>query len=241
MSSHNKQRIIDHYEDGDLVSLWLNDRLPTYTDRVDVMEPILEMPIWSWHWKADGRLGAVPSKAAQEAGITSDPYVYQLRWIVEHYGAKADIESISTALREMREDFQRKDLNIDHLDNNYRNCCLWNLAAMTRSQNARKQSLTAEILEPYFWFSVNMGNHYRILCGNDLDSPRKLLCTKTEDYLEVLQRFCEDIGKLSGGQRVGYNKNGNLTDMGEDKIQYLLTAPNEDFERCRFRSLRPMN
>lgn len=239
MSSNNKNRAIDHRDD--LVFLWINDRLPTYTDQADIMEPILEMPIWSWHWKADGRLGAVVSKAGQEAGITSDPYVYQLRWAAEYYGAKNDLKSISTALKNMRADFQKGNINLDHMDNNHRNCCLWNLAAMTRSQNARKKSLTAEIFDPYFWFSVNVGNHYRILCGNDLDNPRKLLCAKNEDYLEILQRFCESTGKNSNGQRIGYTQNGNLTDMGERMIRYLLTAPNEDFERCQFRSLRPMD
>lgn len=159
--SITKNRIIDCHDD--MVFLWLSDRLPTYTDKVKIMKPILEMLIWSWHWKADGRIGAVVSKAGQEAGITSDPYIYQLRWAAEYYGAKDDLTSISMALRNMREDFQRDKINLDHLDNNYRNCCLWNLSAMTRSQNARKQNLTAGIYEPFFWFSVNMGNSYRIM------------------------------------------------------------------------------
>lgn len=238
MSSNNKNRVIDHRDN--LVFLWIADRSPTYTDRADVMEPILEMPIWSWHWKADGRLGAVVSKVGQEAGIISDPYVYQLRWAAEYYGARDDLESISAALRNMRADFQNDDINLDHMDNNHRNCCLWNLAAMTRSQNARKQSLTAEICEPYFWFSVNMGSSYRILCGDNLDSPRKLVCDKNRDYLEILQDFCEQ-GKFSGGQRIGYNQNGDLDTVGEQKIQYLLTAHDEDFERCQFRYLRPID
>lgn len=141
MSSNNKNRRIDHY--GNMVFLWINDKPPTYTDRVDVMEPILEMPIRSWHWKADGRIGAAVNKAGQEVGITADPYIYQLRWATEYYGAKADLISVSVALRNMRADFQKNNINLDHLDNNYRNCRLWNLAAMTRNQNARKQNLTA--------------------------------------------------------------------------------------------------
>jgi len=163
------------------------------------METILELPIWSWHWKADGRIGAVVSKAGKEAGITGEPYIYQLRWAAEYYGARDDLASIAVALRNLREDFQKNDINLDHLDNNYNNCCLWNLAAMTRSQNAQKQSLTAQIYEPFFWFSVNVGNGYRILCGDDIGNPRKMLCSKSIDYLEILQRFCESVGELSKG------------------------------------------
>lgn len=234
--SVTKNRVIDCYDD--LVFLWLSDRLSTYTDKAKIMKPILEMPIWSWHWKADGRIGAVVSKAGQEAGITSAPYIYQLRWAAEYYGAKDDLTSISTALRNMREDFRRNKINLDHLDNNYRNCCLWNLGAMTRSQNSKKQNLTARICEPFFWFSVNMGNSYRILCGDNIDNPRKLLCIKNEDYLEILKMFCNIIGKqTSGGQRIGYDQNGNLTEMGELIIQYLLDAPDKDFEISTFSRL----
>ena len=235
--SITKNRIIDCHDD--MVFLWLSDRLPTYTDKVKMMKPILEMLIWSWHWKADGRIGAVVSKAGQEAGITSDPYIYQLRWAAEYYGAKDDLTSISMALRNMREDFQRDKINLVHLDNNYRNCCLWNLSAMTRSQNARKQNLTAGIYEPFFWFSVNMGNSYRIMCGDDIDNPRKMLCIKNEEYLEILKRFREAIGEqFPGGQRMGYEQNGSLTDMGERIIQYLLTAPDKDFEHRQFQCIR---
>lgn len=237
--SITKNRIIDRYDD--MVFLWLSDRLPTYTDKADIMKSILEMPTWSWHWKADGRIGAVVNKAGQEAGISSDPYIYQLRWAAEYYGARDDLASISAALQKMRVDFQKDDANLDHLDNCYRNCCLWNLAKMTRSQNASKQSLTAQIYEPFFWFSVNIGNNYRILCGEDISNPCKMLCSKNEDYLEILKRFCEDMGKLPESRRIGYDQNGNLTDMGERIIQYLLTAPDKDFERRQFRSIRPIN
>lgn len=237
--SITKNRIIDRYDD--MVVLWLKDKLPTYTDRADIMQPILELPVWSWHWKADGRVGAVVSKAGMEAGITGEPYIYQLRWAAEYYGARADCESIAKALRNMREDFQNGTINLDHLDNNYRNCVLWNLAKMTRSQNAMKQSLTAKIYEPFFWFSVNVGNGYRILCGDDIDKPHKLLCTKSIDYLEILQRFCESIEELPEGQRIGYDANGNLTDMGEGVIQYLLTALDDDFERRQFQCTRPID
>lgn len=237
MSSFNKNRSIDHRDN--LVFLWINDRPPTYTDQVDLMEPILEMPVWSWHWKADGRIGAVVGKAGREAGISSDVYVYQLRWATEHYGAKNDLESISIALRNMREDFQSGKINIDHLDNNHRNCRIWNLTTMTRSQNARKQNFTAKIYEPFFWFSVNVGNSYRILCGDDLDNPRKLMCTKNEDYIELLRRFCEEE-KITGSQRIGYTQTGDLDEIGEKMIQGLLTMSNEDFRYCQFRALRPM-
>lgn len=235
---NNKNRKIDCY--GDMVFLWLNDKLPTYTDRAEIMKPILEMLVWTWHWKADGRIGAVASREAKKAGIISDPYVYQLRWAAEHYGAKNDLTSISMALQKMREDFQKDKTNLDHMDDNYNNCCLWNLAAMTRSQNTSKRNLTAKICDPFFWFSVNMGNHYRILYGNDIDNPQKMLCTKVIDYLEILARYCEDIGKLPKGHRIGYDQNGNLTDIGERMIRYLLTSSDEDFKRQQFWSVRPI-
>ena len=44
--SITKNRIIDCHDD--MVFLWLSDRLPTYTDKVKMMKPILEMLIWSW-------------------------------------------------------------------------------------------------------------------------------------------------------------------------------------------------
>ena len=66
-----------------------------------------------------------------------------------------------------------------------------------------------------------------------------MLCSENEDYLEILKRFREAIGEqFSGGQRMGYERNGSLTDMGERIIQYLLTAPDKDFERRQFRCIR---
>lgn len=228
--------VIDCFDDT--VFLWSKNQRSTYTDRANVMKPILEMPIWSWHWKADGRIGAVVKKAGKEAGITGEPYVYQLRWAAEFYGARANCESIAKALRNMREDFQNGKYNLDHLDNNFRNGCLWNLAKMTRSQNATKQNLTAKIRDPYFWFSVNAGSGYRILCGHDADNPRKIFCGNIEDYLEYLYRFSETgmdstcpPKEIKDGGRLGYDSNGTLTDFGERMIKYLRVVPDTNFER----------
>lgn len=232
--SSNKNRKIERI--GDEVLIWINNKLPSYTDCPDIMFPIMEMPIWSWHWRADGRLGAVASSAGKEAGIIADPYLYQLRWAAEYYGARGDIASIARALAAMRNDFRAGTLNIDHLDNNYRNCNLWNLSTMTREENASKCSLTAKIYEPFYWFSVNVHGNYRIICGEDISSPLRLLCASSAEYLSLLRSFYNDgLGvmrpprEINAGKRAGYQENGNLTDSGSELIDYLLATPDSEF------------
>ena len=233
MASRKKKNI---YQWEDVVFLWIDDKLATYTDCAEIMRPILEMPIWSWHWKADGRVGAVPSKEARKMGIVTEPYLYQLRWAVEYYGAKPDCVSIARALNTMREDFKKNSLNIDHLDNNHRNCCLWNLAAMTRSQNAAKSNLTERIKEPFFWLSVNDGGGYRVVYGNDVTNPKTVYCTDNEKYIELLKSFYKfgvdsecSPSEIQDGERICYGRYNNLTDPGEEFIKKIRIAPREIF------------
>lgn len=223
------------YYDG-RVYLWIHDRPASYTDNDEIMGPILEMPIWTWHWKADGRLGAVVSTEGKRAGITGEPYLYQLRWAAEYYEARADCKSIAEALRAMKGDFSIGSYEIDHLDNNFKNCCIWNLGKMTHKENASKYDLTAKIYDPFFWFSVNMGQSYRILCGSEAGRPIRISCSTSEEYIAILRQFYTDESlficppkEILEPNRIGYDHNGNLDDSTERIVQYLLNAPESDF------------
>lgn len=229
----NKNRAV--FSAGDRVYVQLNSGLPHYTDCAAIMRPILEMPIWTWHTKADGRLAACISGLGKEAGI-EEPYLYQLRWAVAHYGAIDDYFSIAKALCTMKKDFRNTDSVLDHLDNNFRNCNLWNLSRMKRSENSQKKSMTAKIFAPFFWFSVHTDAGYRILCGDDIDNPQQLFCLNSREYVDVLRRFYETgIGssvhpkEISDGERIGYDCNGNLTSIGDRMIQYLRIASDNCF------------
>jgi hypothetical protein len=125
---------------------------------------------------------------------------------------------------------------IDHLDGNPRNDCLWNLACMTIGRNAEKGTLTAVIFEPFFWFSINTGNGYRILCGTEVVNPLRFFCKTSADYVNLLRNFyCTRFGaecppcEIDSGVRVGYDDVGNLTNEGERIIEYIRSAPDAVF------------
>lgn len=228
---------------GDQVYVWVNKGLPHYCDCATVMGPILEMPCWTWHTRADGRLSATVSSAGKNAGI-DEAYLYQLRWAAAHYGATDDYFQLARALREMRKYFRSSNSVLDHLDTNYRNNNIWNLSCMTLAENTQKAGLTAKIYAPFFWLSVHIDNGYRVFYGDDMKSPLRVFCAESGTYIELLRKFYETgLGKsispkqITEGERIGYGKDGNLNDEGRRIIQSLLTDLEDAF--CQYEGARP--
>lgn len=231
--ARNQNRLI--WISGGQVYVWLNNRLPHFTDNAAMMEPILKMPCWTWHTRADGRLSAIASSAGKCAGI-NETYLYQLRWAVAHFDATDDYFQLARALREMKEYFRSSNYVLDHLDSNYRNNNIWNLSCMTLTENTQKAGLTAKIYAPFFWFSVHIYNGYRIFYGDDMKSPSRVFCSESGTYIEILRRFYETgQGKsispkqIPEGERIGYDKDGTLTGVGREIIRSLLTESEDLF------------
>lgn len=235
-AAQNRNRYIKRL--GNDVYIWAGKNYkPEVTDRADLMEPIIRNPSFSWTHKSDGRLGSVTKVDGKSLGFT-DLYLHQLRWAVEYYGAKDDYYSIIDAMRKLRADFKKNDWNLDHLDNNYRNNRIWNLACMTGRQNGnQKSNLTSLIFAPFFWVSVSLGNDrgYRVFCGTE-ENPQLYFCKTSDDYINLLRKFyktgfdaaCPPV-EIDGGKRLFYEPDGQLTNEGERIIQRLLISENAKF------------
>ena len=220
---------------GDKVYVWLNNGLSHYTDCADKMDEIVRMPIMSWHSGADGRLAADIRTDGKSCGVPPTT-LYWLRWATEYYGAKADYFSIAKSLKTMQRDFAEGGYQLDHLDGNYRNCCLWNLEKMTISQNAQKGSLTSKIRTPFFWFSAQVDGKLRIAYGDDLQNPKFCVCDTPDEYIALLKSFyANGLGgdlppkSIEKGKRIGYHPKGWLDADGEAMIRRLLAMSENDF------------
>ena len=220
---------------GDKVYIWLNNGLSHYTDGADKMDEIVRMPIMSWHSGADGRLAAETRIDGKSCGVPQTT-LYWLRWAAEYYGAKADYFSIAKSLKTMQRDFAMGDYQLDHLDGNYRNCCLWNLEKMTISQNAQKGSLTSKIRAPFFWLSAQVDGKLRIAYGDDLQNPKFCVCDTPDEYITLLKSFYSNgLGdgstpkSIEKGKRIGYHPKGWLDADGEAMIHRLLAMSENDF------------
>ena len=210
--------------DGKRILLWAGQEpMPHYTDRDPLMERVLRLPVWATHLKArDRRLTLVPGHVAGGKNIPA-PYLYQLRWCVEHYGATDDLHTIYKALHEMWADMGRRGLTIDHLDGNPRNCCVWNLAPMGRALNAEKEAIQG-IRAPYLWFSVFVAGRYTVLSGTDLTQPDISVYETAEDYIRALrtERSLSRCKRGNSPARIGYDANGDLDAVGRKMMGRLL-------------------
>ena len=104
------------------------------------------------------------------------------------------IESIMAGKKKLSED----GLQIDHLRDNQNNNCFHNLAAMTTSENAQKNSMVTKINFPYLFIPIQKDGVYRIACGDaGMGYFKFVVCKNTSDFIDFLRFFYEQA-KTSG-------------------------------------------
>jgi len=101
----------------------------------------------------------------------------------------------------------KRVMDIDHLDDNKRNCCTWNLSQMTREQNSRKGTLFSKIKWPYCCFGVVDDNDgYRIRFADLITGmDRFFYCKTADDLIFLLDKINKEIKNGIGFSHVWRN------------------------------------
>ena len=113
------------------------------------------------------------------------------------------------------EDGEKRSMEIDHLDDNKRNCCTWNLSQMTKEQNSTKGTYFSKIKWPYYCFgAVDDNGGYRIRVGNLLSGRGYYYYCKTvDDLIFLLEKISGKVKPHLWKESTGYASQNSYYNM----------------------------
>lgn len=145
----------------------------------------------TWGYQSD--IGRLKSKVMRAKRPIKDLIFgfHSLVYAFYYYGAR--YRNFIGAVRRMQNDFDKKKLVVDHLDDNQTNNMIWNLSPMTKNQNSIKADRLGRIRHPFFLFAAYHNGKYKLLCGRVYETEAGLL-DPTFDAAFIL---CKDADSLN--------------------------------------------
>lgn len=120
--------------------------------------------------------------------------------IVALYDAgKVALDNITGSVLAGKQWLRDNKLQVDHLRNNTANNCPHSVAAMPYKINGGKSDIVTEILLPYVFIPVRVGETFRVLCGKarydtgtddfDITTLKKITCEGVDEFYRLLFDF----------------------------------------------------
>lgn len=119
-------------------------------------------------------------------------------WLYEQ--GKIDFDRIEESILTAYDEMTAAGLQIDHLRDNRRNCCIHNIVAMPAGLNNKKNDIVTDINEPYLFIPVRMGDVFHILCGRldkDGNNLKAISCDTAEQFVACVKKF-RDLARSKG-------------------------------------------
>lgn len=124
-----------------------------------------------------------------------------------YFAGKIDPDNIATSLLAAKEWLQDNDFQIDHLKDNPRNNCNHNLCIVKSGINAGKSDIVTEIMLPYVFLPVQVGDIFHILCGKaqyhadsdnyDISTLKMISCQGVDEFFQFVKEF-RKLAKANG-------------------------------------------
>lgn len=170
-----------------------------------------------------------------------------------HDAGKIDINDLVGSILNGKKWLRDNDLQVDHLKDNTQNNCAHKLCIVKSRMNGGKSDIVTEIMLPYVFLPVRVGNTFRVLCGRakhhadtndyDLTTLKMIVCQGVNEFFEFVREFkkaAETNGDMS--ERPNDHSLTNcavqmFADDGQEyhdniynPIEMLLRAGEDEFE-----------
>ncbi len=119
-------------------------------------------------------------------------------WFYDH--GMIDFDHIEESVLASYAEMKSARLQIDHLRDNRRNCCIHNIAAMPIGLNSRKNDIVTQINDPYLFIPARVDDAFHIVCGRldrDGNSLRAIRCDSIEQFVRCVKQF-RDVARANG-------------------------------------------
>lgn len=120
-----------------------------------------------------------------------------------HDAGKVDADNIADSILTGKKWLRDDDLQVDHLKDNPQNNCAHNLCIVKGGLNGGKSDSVTEIMLPYVFIPVRIGEVFRVLCGKaqyhtdtnnyDLATLKMIACQGTDEFLKLIKAFREAV------------------------------------------------
>ena len=129
---------------------------------------------------------------------------------------KIALDNITGSVLAGKQWLRDNGLQVDHLRNNVTNNCPHSLAVMPQKINSGKSDIVTEIMLPYVFIPVRIGESFRVLCGKARydaetdDFDMSILKMITCDAVDKFYKLLTDFKKVA-------NQNGDMLSRPDDR------------------------
>lgn len=116
-----------------------------------------------------------------------------------HDAGKVDINDVVGSILAGKRWLRDNDLQVDHLKDNTQNNCSHNICIVKSGLNGGKSDSVTEIMLPYVFLPVRVGNMFRVLCGRaqyhadtndyDLTTLKMIACQGADEFFKFVKEF----------------------------------------------------